>query len=201
MKKQLIFIRGGEAFDTEEDFWEFLKKRSYNPFDTRKSWRDWIGWALSEDFEVMEPTMPNKQNAQYKAWQIWFEKLFPYLNEEQLVLVGHSLGGLFLAKYLSENTFPKKIHQLHLVAPVFDSTGLVGEGVGDFVLEPSKLPQVQQQCTHIFLYQSQDDTVCPPYHGRRYAHFLPEATYTEFTGRGHFLQPAFPELLQAIIGH
>ena len=35
--------------------------------------------------------MPNKYNASYKARKIWFEKIFPYLNDEDLVLVGHSL--------------------------------------------------------------------------------------------------------------
>jgi predicted alpha/beta hydrolase family esterase len=201
MKKQLIFIRGGEAFDREEDFWEYLKNREYNPFDKHKSWRDWVGWALSDDFEIIEPNMPNKQYAQYRAWKIWFEKVFPYLNEEKLVMIGHSLGGLFLAKYVSENTFPKRISQLHLVAPVFDSNELRGEGVGDFMLDPQKLSNLQSQCDTIFIYQSQDDTTCPPHHGRSYAQHLPQALYTEFQKRGHFIQPAFPELLANITAH
>jgi len=201
MKNQLIFIRGGEAFDTEEQFWEYLKNKTYNPFEKHKSWRDWVGWALSEDFEIMEPTMPNKQRAQYMAWSIWFEKLFPHLNDQKLVMIGHSLGGLFLAKYLSEHTFPKHIHQLHLVAPVFDGTNLQGEGVGDFVLDASKLAHAEEQCSHIFLYQSEDDVVCPAYHGRQYKNHLPKARYEEFHNRGHFAQAAFPELLKNITDH
>ncbi|NOZ43581.1 MAG: hypothetical protein GXP45_00120 [bacterium] len=68
--------------------------------------------------------MPNKQRADYHARKIWFEKLFPYINsskESKLILIGHSLGAIFLAKYLSENTFPKTIDQLHLISSVFDN--------------------------------------------------------------------------------
>jgi hypothetical protein len=31
--------------------------------------------------------MPNKANAKYKAWKIWFEKLFPYLNNNKIILI------------------------------------------------------------------------------------------------------------------
>jgi hypothetical protein len=31
---------------------------------------------------------------------------------------------MFLVKYLSENNFPKKINQLHIVSPVLDNQGL-----------------------------------------------------------------------------
>jgi predicted alpha/beta hydrolase family esterase len=196
--KQLIFIRGGEAFDTHEDYLAYLHNRSYNPFDTHRSWRDWVGWALSDEFQIMEPTMPCKQNAQYEPWKIWFEKLFPYLNDEPLVVVGHSLGGLFLAKYLSENDMPKRISQLHLVAPIFDNMGLQGETVGDFTIDPAKFPRVEVQCDRICIYQSNDDIVCPPYHGKQYAAHMPTAKFMTFEHRGHFLQPAFPELLENI---
>jgi predicted alpha/beta hydrolase family esterase len=64
--------------------------------------------------------MPCRENASYPAWKIWFEKIFPYLNEENIIIVAHSLGGIFISKYLSENAFPKHLAQLHLVAPVLD---------------------------------------------------------------------------------
>ena len=88
MKNQIIFIRGGEAFDTKEQYYNYLRQREYNPFEQKKSWRDWIGWALSEEYEMMMPTMPNKHNADYLSWQIWFEKLFPYLNDQKLIVIG-----------------------------------------------------------------------------------------------------------------
>ncbi len=63
--------------------------------------------------------MPNKTNAQFEEWKIWFEKFIPFLNDG-VILVGHSLGGVFLAKYLSENKFPKKIGGVFLVSAVYE---------------------------------------------------------------------------------
>jgi hypothetical protein len=37
------------------------------------------------------PEMPNQDFASYKAWKIWFEKIFSYLNDEGVILIGHSL--------------------------------------------------------------------------------------------------------------
>jgi hypothetical protein len=59
--------------------------------------------------------MPAKQDADYIAWKIWFEKLFPFLQPENVILIGSSLGTIFLSKYLSENIFPRTIQSLHLV--------------------------------------------------------------------------------------
>ncbi|MCX6822410.1 MAG: hypothetical protein NTX91_00235 [candidate division SR1 bacterium] len=196
--KQIIFIRGGEAFDTEEQYLDYLKKRKYDPFDQSKSWKDWIEWALSDKYEMMAPVMPCKQNATYVAWKIWFEKLLPYLNEEELIVIGSSLGGTFLAKYLSENTFPKRISQLHLVAPVFGSEGLVDETIGDFAFDPNKLDTMEKQVDKIFLYASTDDPLVPISHCEMYKKYVPSTEVLIFQNRGHFFQPALPELLENI---
>jgi predicted alpha/beta hydrolase family esterase len=126
--KQCIIIHGGEAFDTEEQQYAFLESWDYNPRQApRKKRRDRIAHALSHEREVFVPQMPNAQNATYRAWKIWFEKYLPYLDGEEIVLVGNSLGGWFLCKRLSENTFPKHIKQLHLVAACISADGIEDE--------------------------------------------------------------------------
>jgi predicted alpha/beta hydrolase family esterase len=79
--------------------------------------------------------MPNGRMASYTARKIWFEKLFPYLNDEKTILIGHSLGATFLLKYLSENIFPQSISKLCLVASSIDEeTGYDKRHyLGDFV--------------------------------------------------------------------
>jgi predicted alpha/beta hydrolase family esterase len=200
-KHQVIFIRGGETFNNKEEFYNYLKNREYNPYQKNKTWRDWLEWSLTETFDSFAPVMPNKQWADYDAWKIWFEKLFPYINKKKkikLILIGQSLGGIFLAKYLSENKLPKKIDQLHLVSPVFDDAGLIGEKVGNFALQTEKLKNITPQTKKIFLYHSKDDKMTPFKHSLKYLKYLPQTKFYSFNNRGHFLQPAFMEILQVI---
>ena len=94
-----------------------------NPFEEKKRRRLVLQERLPE-FVVIKPEMPNKDMARYSTWKLWFEKYFQFLDDEELILIGHSLGAMFLVKYFAENQFPKKVAQLHLVAPVLDSEGL-----------------------------------------------------------------------------
>jgi predicted alpha/beta hydrolase family esterase len=68
-----------------------LEKREYDPFEEPQRWRDWLAEQTKGTYQVFSPEMPNKYNASYKAWKIRFEKIFPYLNDEDLILIGHSL--------------------------------------------------------------------------------------------------------------
>ena len=118
--KQIIFVHGGSRYPDNDAFCEALKTWEYKPFTTRKRWITRIQEQL-ERFQVFVPQMPNFANASYKAWKIWFEKWFSFFNEEDLILIGHSLGWQFLIKYLSENILPKHINQLHLVSTIIDN--------------------------------------------------------------------------------
>lgn len=80
--KQCIIVHGGEAFDSEEQYYTFLERLTYDPYKTRKRWRDRLIHAISHEYEVFSPEMPMKYNATYRAWKIWFEKLIPYLRDE-----------------------------------------------------------------------------------------------------------------------
>ena len=94
-----------------------------NPFEEKKRRRLVLQERLPE-FSAIKPEMPNKDMARYSAWKLWFEKYFQFLDHGELILIGHSLGAMFLVKYFAENQFPKKVAQLHLVAPVLDADGL-----------------------------------------------------------------------------
>lgn len=196
--KQIIFIRGWEAFDKQEDYHSYLQNRSFDPFDTKKSRRDRVARALSEEYQMMIPTMPCKQNADYLGRKIRFERHFDYLNNEELILIGHSLWATFLTKRLSENTFPKEISQLHLVCTYLSSTGLIDEWIGDFIIDHDKVSTIEKQVNQIFLYHSKDDPVVPYRHSEKLAELLPKSTFLTFQNRKHFNQPALPELLENI---
>lgn len=194
--KQVLFIRWWEAFDDPKDYHEYLKKRDFNPFRNKKSWRDWVSWALTDIYEMMVPTMPCKQNATYGAWKIWFERHFDYLNDEWTILIWHSLWWAFLLKWLSENTFPKHISQLHLVCPVTSSEWLVWEWIGDFIIDFDKLNNLEFQAKEIFLYHAKNDNVVPYQQSLDLLKHMKKVKFLSFEDREHFNQPALPELLE-----
>jgi len=197
MKKQVILIHGGSTFDAYKDYLAFLKglKIDLNRYK-RTKWNDSLRKDLGNRFDVLFPKMPNPMNAKYDEWKILFEKIAPLL-DNNVILIGHSLGAIFLVKYLSENKFPKNILATLLVSPPYDDEDME-ESLGDFV--PKSLDKLNKQGGKIFIYQSKDDKVVPSSHLEKYKKALPNAIIREFKKRGHFDQPKFPELIKDIKG-
>ncbi len=194
--KQVVVIHGGNTFETYEQYLSFLKSSEFD-FERLKTkrFKDVLGDRLGKDFEVILPSMPNSENAKYEEWKIWFEKIVPFL-EETIILVGHSLGGIFLAKYLSEEIFPKKILGTFLIAAPYDGRYLE-EFLGDFAL-PKSLERFMAQGGKINLYHSKDDPVVPFVNVEKYKEDLPEAEVIVFEDREHFSQDEFLELTEDI---
>lgn len=194
MKKQVIIIHGGDSFDSYDEYIDSLKnwEVSINSFMLWKDWKMNLPEELGDDFQVLSPRMPNKQNAKYEEWKIWFERMIPFV-QEGVIFVGHSLGGIFLVRYLSENDFPRKVSKLLLVAAPHNQT----PETGSFRLSES-LDKVQQQCQNIHLFQSEDDLIVPPDEARIYEKEWPKSQLHLFQDRGHFNQETFPEIVEEI---
>lgn len=196
MKKQIVVIHGGETFRNYKEYMDYLKTMKVDLDRLKiKRWKENLQEDLGKDFQVICPKMPNPLNAKYKEWKIMFEKFFPFLKNNVLFL-GHSLGGIFLAKYLSENNFSKKIKGVFLVsAPYGDKNS--DYSLADFKL-PKSLQKFQKQAGKIFLYHSRDDKIVPLKDFKKYKKELPDAKAVGFKDRGHFDQKKFPELLKDI---
>ncbi len=201
MKKQIIIIHWGNIFPDQEAFCKTLENRTYNPFEEKKDRKYQITTQHNNEFDYIKPDMPNKHMAHYKARKIWFEKIFPYLNDKETILIWHSLGGLFLLKYLSENQFPKQIEQLHFVASLIDSQNMPKEEefLGDFTFNHQNIKNITAQVNKVFIYHSKDDTVVPYSHAIRLKELLPQSKLILFEDRWHFKQENFPELLENIL--
>ena len=158
-------------------------------------WRYSLQNELGENFEVLLPQMPDKTNAHYNEWKIWFERILPLLDKE-IILVGYSLGGIFLAKYLSENNFPKKIKATILVAAPFDDKDS-GKSLADFKLS-FPLDRFVKQGGKIYLIQSKGDPEVLFGNLEKYKKALPNAETIVFEDRGHFSQESFPEIIELI---
>ena len=196
MKRQIIVIHGGDTFNTQGEYLSFLKNFEIN-FERlkQKSWKETLAENLGPDYEVVQPKMPNSINARYSEWTIWFEKMIPFFDKE-IILVGHSLGGIFIAKYLSENQFPKKILSTFLISAPYDDKDS-GESLVDFELK-NDLGNLQKQGGNIILYHSEDDRIVPFADLEKYRKLLPNAEVKIFKNRGHFQQEEFPELIEDI---
>ena len=197
MKQQILVIHGGNTFKTHEEYLDYLTYKKKVSLDKlrRNGWKDRLQGTLGDNYDVLLPHMPNSENARYEEWKIWLEKIAPLLNEE-VILIGHSLGGITLVKYLSENNFPKKVKAVFLIAPAYAS--IAGDfDMVDFTLS-SDLKKLSDQVRKIFLYHSKDDEVVPFSNFESFKNELPEAVFRTFEDRGHFNQAEFPEIIEDI---
>lgn len=196
-KTQIFHIHGGMTFKNREDYLTFLKTREIT-IDEKIQWSDeYLKRKLGKDFQIIKPRMPLKDNSKYEDWKIHFERHFSYL-KDNIILIGQSLGGIFLAKYLSENKFPKKILSTYLVCPPFDNT-LPGEDlVGGFELKPD-LSMIEKNSKNLYLLFSKDDDVVPISHANKYRKKLKNAKIIIYESKnGHFKISEFPEIIKMI---
>lgn len=196
MKQQILVIHGGDTFQSYDAYIENLSSKELSLKKLRStSWKDTLEKELGDNYEVVAPRMPNAQNARYKEWKIWFEKVLPCLNQE-LILLGHSLGGIFLAKYLSEHPITKKIKALFLIAAPFDEAS--DPHLKEFAFSDSS-QRLAQLNGKINLYHSKDDPVVPFNELAKYKKAVPSAKINIFEDRQHFNQEKFPEIIDTIL--
>lgn len=165
MTKPVVFIRGaGEgAYEADALLAGSLQKE------------------LGPAYHVRYPGMPLEDEG-YLAWKAQIAAELASL-EDEVILVGHSVGGSILLKFLTEEQVAIPIAGLFLIAtPYFG-------GDEDWNYEeltlPGDFPEKLSGIPHIFLYHSRDDEIVPFAHLALYAAKLPQATVREFDGRGH----------------
>jgi len=196
-KTQILFIHGGMTFKRQHDYLNYLKTREIS-LTEKKRWIDEFYKApLKNKFEIIRPRMPRAENAHYDEWAIHFERYLPFL-KNNCILIGSSLGGMFLAKYLSENKFPRKLKAVFLICPPFDNSLSDEDLTNRFKLEKD-LSLIERNCKNLFLLFSEDDDVVPLPHAEKYRRKLPKADIRIYKNKnGHFQISRFPELIKLI---
>jgi len=197
MKPQLCIIHGGNPFDTQADYLAALAEQTvaYDRLLYTPDWKSWLGAELSDTHDVLLPSMPNKQNAQYDEWATYFSKILPFLRPDA-ILVGHSLGSIFLAKYLSEHLPEQPFKKLILVAAPYNHAS--SESLAGFSL--TDVTALSQAAESIHLFYSTDDPVVPFEEMWSFQKDLPNAIAHVFDDRQHFnTLPPFTELYEEIV--
>jgi len=200
MIKQVVFVGGGDSYSNYEDYVNALHNAPLRNLLGEKTarWTDTLREDLGDDYELYMIPMPNTDNAKYEEWKIWFEKYFEYFNDG-VVLIGWSLGGMFLAKYLLESETPFSINKLFLLsAPCGMYDDGEGNDCGSFRFNPEQLGDLMQKVSKITILHSKDDFVVPYEHALKYKEALPEAELVTFEDKTHFLVEELPELVEMI---
>ncbi len=150
---------------------------------------------LGSGFSILAPKMPKPQAPDYGPWKAMLKKILSGLKGD-VILIGHSLGGSVLLKYLSEEKVKVRIPALFLAATPF--WGEKGWEYDMFRLQDGfakKLPAIP----FIFLYHSRKDEVVEFRHFKRYAAELPKALLRPIAGSEHvFDEAGLPELVADI---
>jgi len=196
-KTQILMVHGGMTFKNEKDYLRYLKTRKIS-IEKKIRWADdYLDEQLGKRFEIIRPRMPLMDNAKYRDWKIYFERHLPYLRSGA-ILIGSSLGGTFLAKYLSEHKLPKKVLSTYLICPPFDNTVKGEDLVGGFTLK-SDLSLLEKNSKNLYLFFSSDDETVPVSHAEKYRRKLKGAHIVIYKSKGgHFQISTFPEIIKMI---
>ena len=194
---QILYIHGGMTFKTQKEYITYLEERDISLEQKIRWYGAYLTDKLGKRCDIIRPQMPSPDHAIYEHWKITFERYLPFLHKNS-ILIGQSLGGIFLAKYLSENKLPKKALSVFLICPPFDDS-LGGERLaGGFVL-PKDLSLLEKNTKHLHLFFSTDDPIVPITHAEKYQHKLKKADIMMFTDKnGHFKIEEFPEIVKVI---
>ncbi len=243
-KQQIFLIGGGMSFNNKKDYLNYLENKviSYETlkkalrYKNNKTWKENLEKDLNirdktishetqvkksnVKYEVLNPTFPNKQNADYKEWKTFFESHLTILDPDT-IFVGYSLGSAFLVKYFAKDytNYVKKWNMKHSDNPsrgegaaggrgLVNKLILVGvphsdekdESMGSFKIDFS-LKSIESVVSHetdlVFIY-SKDDFVVPIAEMEKYKKELNKATYVLLNDKGHFFDEHFTEILDII---
>ncbi len=150
----------------------------------------WMPWLVGElqkaGIEAHNPEMPEPYAPDYEKWKAVFEK---FAVDENTMLVGHSAGGGFLVRWLSENKI--KVGKVVLVAPWIDPNGgWAPKMFNDLVIDENLAERTAGVTEFISLDDDKEelDTL------QILKSKIKGLQVREFADRGHFLVSEIPEL-------
>ena len=195
-KVQILMIHGGMTFRNERDYLHYLRTKKIS-IKKKTYWEADLEKKLGKTFEILRPRMPLSENAKYRDWKILFERYLSLL-KNNYILIGVSLGGIFLAKYLSEHKLPKKALSVYLVGAPYGGSLSAEDLVGGFRLQ-SDLSLIERNCKSLRILFSKNDDIVPVSHAEKYRRKLKKAHIVIYKNKdGHFGVSIFPEIIKMI---
>jgi len=165
-----------------------------------ENWFPWLKQKLEEkDCEVIVPQFPTPEGQSLQAWLDVFQKFEGKITDDT-IMIGHSLGGVFLLRLMENFLEPIK-------AAIFVGTPI---GIGQLKNQQSdnnfsgfdfNWDNIKNKAKQVMVYQSDTDPYVPLENGKHLAkHFGINMAF--IPNAGHFNKAAgyveFPELFEKI---
>lgn len=176
------------------------KKEYYDPGRPSSSNYHWIPWLQKQlqinEISTQTPEMPRAFEPNYQVWAKEFER---YEITPDTILVGHSCGGGFLVRWLSEHK-DVTVGKVILVAPWMDPDREETTDFFEFEIDPD----IVKRTKSFTIFYSDNDHISVEKTVQRLKGKVPGCVLKEFHNYGHFTQenmktPEFPELLKALL--
>ena len=166
------------------------------PAPSNDHWFPWLQrQLLLEGIETQVPEMPGFYEPHYYQWKEMLER---FSLDQETILVGHSLGGGFLIRWLSETK--QNVGKVVLVAPWLDPKKRIDLEFFNFEIDPN----IATKTAELVVMYSTDDgpeilTTIETLKSK-----LVGVDFQEFSGKGHFClndlkTQEFPELLRNLL--
>jgi predicted alpha/beta hydrolase family esterase len=150
--------------------------------------------SLGKNFEILYPVLENPEEPTYAQWVSLFEAAFRNL-DSPVLLIGHSLGGSMLLKYLSEKKTRITITGIYLVA--IPQWSFDGWNAPEFALQndfSAKLLPLPP----IFFYHCLKDPIVPFQHVSFYKNAFPNAVFRDMECADHAFADGLSQLVNDI---
>lgn len=133
---------------------------------------------LTRDIMPNVPEMPHAYAPEYQSWKREFER---FDITPDTILVGHSMGGGFLLRWLSENP-NSTVNCTILVAPSLDPLRSNETGFCEFDIDPTITDR-----TRLVVMTSDNDSEKAEQSRQMIVDAVPAADIRMFPGYGHFI--------------
>ncbi len=159
----------------------------------------WLPWLqkklLINNVFTQTPEMPDAYLPNYKKWKKEFER---FKINENTILIGHSCGGGFLVRWLSENKI--NINKLILVAPWLDPKREKTTDFFDFNIDLNIINRIKE--IHLLVSTDDDKDILESVEILK--NNISKIKLHQFSNLGHFCfsdmkTDRFPELLDLIL--
>ncbi len=176
------------------------KKEYYADEKPTLSNQNWIPWLQKQltkrDVMAYAPDMPLAFKPDYELWRREAER---YSIGPHTMLVGHSTGGGFWVRWLSEHP-EVRVGKVVLVAPWLDPNNIKKTTFFDFDIDPALVTRTQG----LTIFHSDNDHLGIRWSVEIFREKLQGHQYREFHNHGHFCfeemrSHAFPELLDELL--